>query len=114
MVYRDFGGGHPADVARLAARRRLPAERAGGQDDGELLAGFAITGVEDDVPGVGVDAGDPSDLAFDSGFLTGLADSRLGDSFAEVDRTAGDGPVAVVGAPDQQDVASVAGHHDVD
>jgi hypothetical protein len=38
------------------------------------LADFAVAGAEDDVPGVGVDASDPGDLAFGSGFLAGLAD----------------------------------------
>jgi hypothetical protein len=49
-----------------------------------------------------------------SGFLAGLADSSLGDRLAEVDRTAGDGPVAVVDAPDHQDVVGAVGHDDVD
>ena len=33
-----------------------PASGPGGQDDGELLPCLAVAGVEDHVPGVGVDA----------------------------------------------------------
>jgi len=43
------------------------------------------------VPGVGVDSHDPGDRAFDPGLLERLADRRLGDGLAEVDRAAGDG-----------------------
>jgi hypothetical protein len=75
---------------------------------------LAVGRVEDDVPGVGVDAGDPGDLAFDPGFLERLADRCLCDRFAEVYRAAGDSPVAVVRAPDHQDVADGIGHDNVD
>ena len=90
--------------------RRLAADRAGGQNDGELLADLTVAGVEDHVPGIGVDAGDASDLAVDAGFFPGLADRRLGQRFAELDRAAGQRPVAVVGAADQQDLARVVDH----
>ena len=39
---RRFGGRHPAGLARLAARRRPPVERAGGERDGELLPHLAV------------------------------------------------------------------------
>jgi hypothetical protein len=42
---------------------------ARGQHGGELLADLAVGGVEVHVPGVGVDACDAGDLAFDAGFL---------------------------------------------
>jgi hypothetical protein len=80
--------------------------QAGSIDRG-LLPCLAIAGVEDHVPGVGVDSRDPGDLALDPGLLERLADRRLGDGLAEVDRAAGNGPVAVVGTADQQDLACV-------
>ena len=47
----------------------------GGEDDGELLAALAVAGVEDPVPGVGVDADQSGDLAGDPGFLPGLPEA---------------------------------------
>ena len=44
------------------------------------------------MPGVGVDAHDPGDRALDPGLLERLADRRLGDGLAEVDRAAGECP----------------------
>src|SRR5206468_12109040 len=62
--------------------------------------------------GVGVDHNQDGDFAGDPGFFLGLAHSRVGDGFAEVHAAAGDGPVAVVCAPDQQDLAlAVDGNH---
>ena len=43
-----------------------------------------------------------------------LADRGLGNGLAEVDRAAGERPVDVVGAADQQDVAGVVGDDHVD
>ena len=74
----DVVQGRPPDVGRFAASGRLAAGGAGGQDDGELLADLAVAGIEDHVPGVGVDAGQPGDLAGEAGFLLGLADGGLG------------------------------------
>ena len=55
--------------------------------------------------GVGVDADEAGDLAGDAGFLEGFADGGLGEGFAEVDGAAGECPVVVVGALDEQDLA---------
>ena len=57
---------------------------------------------------------DAGDRALDPGLLERLADRGLGDGLAEVDRAAGDGPVAVVGAADQQDLACVVDDDHVD
>ena len=59
------------------------------------------------MPRVGVDAGQPGDLTVDAGFFAGLADRGLGQRFAELDRAAGQRPVPIVGAADQQDLARV-------
>ena len=56
------------------------------------------------MPGVGVDSHDAGDRALDPGLLECLADRGLGNGLAEVDRAAGERPVAVVGAADQQDL----------
>jgi len=61
------------------------------------------------VLGVGVDFHEAGDCARDAGFLGRLADCGLGDRLAGVYRAAGDGdgPVAVVGAADQEDLTCV-------
>jgi hypothetical protein len=59
------------------------------------------------VLGVGVDSHEAGDCALDAGFLERLADCGLGDRLAGVYRAAGDGPVAVVGAADQEDLTCV-------
>jgi hypothetical protein len=64
MVYsRTSDTGYPANLARFATRRRLAAQRPGGQDDRELLASLAVACVEDHVLRVRVDLDDSTDLA---------------------------------------------------
>jgi hypothetical protein len=79
LMRLGVAGGDPADFGGLAAGRGLAAGGAGGQDDGEFLAYLAVAGVEDHVPGVGVDPGQAGDLAFDAGFFPGFADGGLGE-----------------------------------
>jgi hypothetical protein len=57
---------------------------------------------------------DHGDRAPDPGLFDRLADRRLGDRLAEVDCAAGERPVTVVGAADQQDLARVVDHDHVD
>lgn len=80
---------------------------AHGQHDGELLPDLAVARIQDHVPGVLVNSRDASDRTLDPGLLKGLADCRLGERLAEVDRAAGERPVAVVGAADHQDLARI-------
>jgi hypothetical protein len=54
------------------------------------------------------------DLALDAGFLAGLTYLGLGDGLATIDRSLGERAVVVVGVADQQNVADVVGHYDVD
>jgi hypothetical protein len=60
--------------------------------------GFAVAGVQDHVPRIGVGADQAGDLAVDAGLLPRLADGRLGDRLA----------------PDQQDLVRVVDHDHVD
>jgi hypothetical protein len=78
---------------------------ARGEHDGEFLAHLAVGRVKDHVPGIGVDADNPGDLAFDAGFLEGFADCGLGDGLPEVDGAAWKSPVPVVCTADQQEIA---------
>ena len=57
--------------------------------------------------GVGVDSHDAGYRALDAGFLERLADRGLGDGLTKIDGTAGESPVAVVGAADQEDLTCV-------
>jgi hypothetical protein len=66
------------DFAGFVARGWLAADRAGGEDDGELLTCFAVAGVEDDVAGVGVDANQAGQLDLDAGLFQSLADRGVG------------------------------------
>jgi hypothetical protein len=50
----------PRGAGRRVGSR--PGDRARGEDDGELLADLAVAGVEDHVPGVGVDANQASEV----------------------------------------------------
>src|ERR1700677_219671 len=112
-MIRQLIASHPADLTALIARRRVAIDRPGGQDDGELLPGLTVPGVQDHVLGVGIYADDPSYLARDPRFFPGLADRSLGEGFAEVDGTTWDGPVAVVRPLDEQDIPALVGHHDI-
>jgi hypothetical protein len=47
----------------------VPSDWPGGEDDRELLPGFAVAGVEDHMPGAGVDPDQPGDLTADAGFF---------------------------------------------
>src|SRR5690242_12310426 len=58
----DLAGRDPRNLAGFVARGGLAGDRAGGVDDGELLADLAVAGVCDDVAGVGVDAHEAGDL----------------------------------------------------
>jgi hypothetical protein len=62
----------------------------------------------------GVDSHDGGDRALDPGLLERLADRRLGDRLAQVDPADREGPVAVVGAADRQDLACMVGDDRVD
>ena len=53
----------PADLCGLLAWRGDSRDWPSGQDDGELLAGLAVAGVQDHVQGIGVDADRAGDLA---------------------------------------------------
>src|SRR5579859_5980287 len=53
--------------------------------------------------GVGIDSDKAGDLAVYSSLFSNLAAGRLLDSLSWLDAAAGDGPVVVVGAQDQQD-----------
>src|SRR6266545_903611 len=85
----------PADLAGLVAGGGCTAERAGGEDDGELLSYLAVAGVEDHVARVGVDADQSGHLDLDAGLLGGLPDRGAGKGLAEVHRSAGQRPVVV-------------------
>ena len=113
VVGGPLGVGSPGALGVCGGGGGGAGEGAGGQDDGELLAALAVAGVVDDVLGVAVDAGDSGDLAGDPGFFQGFAYGCLGDGFAEVDGSAGDGPVAVVGTADHEDLVVFVGHDHV-
>jgi hypothetical protein len=109
----DLFGLDPADLAGFAAGGRFAAGGACGEDDGELLAGFSVAGVEDDVAGVGVDADEPGDFAVDSGFFEGFAYCGLRHGLAEILCSAWERPIVIVGSSDEQDSAGFIGDYDV-
>ena len=113
-VITYLGSGHPSYLARFAAWCRLAAQRSGGKDDGKLLAGFAVAGVEDHVLGVGVDSDDSGNLAFDAGLFARLSHGSLCYRFAEIDSATGNRPVVVVGPADHQEMTSIVDHNDID
>jgi hypothetical protein len=88
---------NPTDLAGFRARGRLPGDGPGGQDDAEFAAYLVVAGVVDHVTGVGVEAGQPVDLAVDTGFLEGLADGGLADGLVQLDGAAWQCPVLVIG-----------------
>jgi len=67
----------------------------------------AAVGVDQDVAGVAVDPGERRQLDRDPGLLGDLPDDCLPGRLADLDPAAGKLPVAVVDAPDQQDLAGV-------
>ena len=100
----------PEHLTGFAARGRCAAGRAGGEQDGEFLPGLAVAGVEDDVLGVGVDPDQTRYLAVDSGLFPDFANCRGDEGLTEVHGPAGQGPVVVVGAVDDQQRALVVDH----
>jgi hypothetical protein len=72
-------------------RSRLTGDRAGMQEDGELLSNFAVV-VCHDMGGVAIDADEPSQLNDDASFLYDLAHRGTSDRFAKVQRSAGKCP----------------------
>ena len=72
---------------------------------GHLLAG-AFDRVDDDVRGIGVDPGDAGERDRDPGLLEDLPPDRRGDRLAHLDAPAGQLPVAVIGAPDEENPAA--------
>jgi hypothetical protein len=63
--------------------------------------------------GVGVDPRQAGDLAVDTGLFLGLADPGMRQRLAEVHGAAGQCPVPVVSAADQQDLTRIVGHHHI-
>jgi hypothetical protein len=97
-------GRNPGGVARLViVGVGIPVERERMETDHELLAGLAGVGVDDDVAGIGVHAGEAGDLDGDPGFLGDLALGGSGGRLPEVDATTRKLPDPVVGPTDQQD-----------
>jgi hypothetical protein len=84
-------GSDPGDLAGLAARGELAAERPGREADRTLLAYLAVV-IGHDVVGVGVDPDHAGDLNVDAGLFLDLADHRVGHGFAHVHRPAGQRP----------------------
>ncbi len=78
LIAINFAERHPAGLGGLAARCELPADRACGEHDRELLADLAVGGVQDDVSRVGVDPRQAADLALDATLLASLAGWRPG------------------------------------
>src|SRR5580704_5214542 len=103
-------GRDPADLAGLRARGRLAADGPGGQHDTELAADLVVTGEVDDMTRVGVDPEQAGHLNLYAGLLEGFPDGRVGYGLGHLDRAAGQCPVAVVGAADQQHRAVFTGH----
>jgi hypothetical protein len=64
--------------------------------------------------GVGIGADEAGYLAGDADFFLDFADGGLGEGLADVDGAAGECPVAVVGALDEEDFAFVVFDDDVD
>src|SRR4051794_19715153 len=89
--------GDPEDFAGFFTRRGCSTDWTGGDQDAELLPGFAVARVEGDMRGVGVDPDETGYLAVDSGLFFGLPGCALRQAFAEVHRPAWNGPVVVVG-----------------
>jgi hypothetical protein len=72
---------------------------------GELLVDAAV-GVDQDVAGAAVDAGERRELDRDPGFLGDLAAHGLLGGLADLDPASGKLPVAVVDPTDEQDLAA--------
>lgn len=72
----------PPDFAALAARDGYPTDRSRGEDNRELLAGLAVTRIEDHVLGIGIYTDQARDLARNAGLFPGLANSRFGQGLA--------------------------------
>ncbi len=85
----------------VVVRAGLSGSGGGVQAERELLA-YLTVGVDHDVAGVGVDAGQAGDGDCQAGLLGDFADGRVGGRFAGFDLAAGEFPVACVGAAHQQ------------
>ncbi len=83
-----FGATQCGSVVSLLSRSWPPIGRAVKTIE-VLLAHLAVAGVEDHVPGVGVDPGQAGDFAGDAGPFLGLAYRCLGERFARVHAAAG-------------------------
>ena len=100
---------YPPDARGLRAVAQRASGRARGEADRELLADLAVV-VGDHVGRVAVDADDAGDLDLDPGLLAHLPHEGVANALADLNPAAGERPLAVVAALDQED-ALVVEHH---
>jgi hypothetical protein len=93
VVLAQVTGLDPANAIGLVVDCGFTANRSADIGHLELLAGFAVAAVDDDVCRVRIDPEEASDLGLDAGLLLALAYGAFGGRFADVLLTAGQRPL---------------------